>query len=351
MKILISVFTKDLESGEGLAAALRELQHDAFLIHADRFHWGIFAVSVARHLPFKFFKHNYWKKYKQITNKRILCAARAYLPNIYISIGGEHVYPEIIREISREGKTSSVCWVTDEAATLDEDDPCRWFNFSAYDHIFCVDELWGQSFQLFPIPRSYMPFAGDVRAYKLGNNAKKDIDVLFLGDFFPPHPHTASGYGRAVILSSILHEGISVAVCGSGLRAIARYFPEIRTAQVIPHPKSSEARNALYNRAKITVFLNPMLLKTDFTSELYNIALSGAFILTDEKKNAKKLFGETLQTFQNRTELISKIKQYLADVKGRIAIAKSTQVIATEHHTYSNRARFFVDELEKMHGK
>ena len=51
------------------------------------------------------------------------------------------------------------------------------------------------------------------------------------------------------------------------------------------------------------------------------------------------------------SELISKIKQYLADVKGRIAIAKSTQVIATEHHTYSNRARFFVDELEKMHGK
>lgn len=347
MKVLISACMKDMESTEAFARALRQLGHDVFVICADAAHPGFFLARAMRRIPLRSAKYDYWSAYRKIVNRRILDAADLKRPDIYLSVGGEHVYGETIRKISSAGRVSTVCWVTDEAAALDEDDPYRWLNFSAYDRLYCVDELWAQSLQLFPIPKIYLPFAGDSVAY-MPDIIDKDIDVLFLGDFYPSHPHIASGYGRAVILSSILNEDISVVGCGPGVRSMAPYIQRLKSVPVMALPESPAARNKLYNRAKIIICLSRMLLKTDYDPEIYNMALSGAFILTDGKENAKKLFGETLETFHTRSELVGKTKYYLLHDAERIEVAKKMRAVVAERHTYKDRAQQFLETLNSQ---
>ena len=300
MNVLISALKKDQQLGEGLSGGFSNLGEKV-----------------------------------RVTNSNILKEVKSFKPDLYISIGGEYVSPEIVDEIKQKYRIPAVAWITNEPAIMaDSQNPHRWLNFVNYDHLFVVDELWQQSLQMMTVPKTYLPWAGNDIYRPLG--LKKDIDILFMGEMTPANGYFSSGFGRALILNKLLKMGLPVTAIVPGIQKFFYYFPELKKYRYINRSFSDYQLNQFYNRSKIIVYINDLMLKTDFDQAIFNISLSKDFVITDSKLNQEKLFGPNMVTIKNFEELLNKIKYYLIHEDERRPIPA---------HNYKERAEKLVTTL------
>jgi spore maturation protein CgeB len=146
---------------------------------------------------------------------------------------------------------------------------------------------------------------------------KKDINVLFL-DF--PKDDLTTKFGRKKVLNYLREKGFNPFVLKKNI--------------------DSQRLNQFYNRAKIIIYLNPLLLKTDFANVVYDVLLSGSFLLTDYKTNAEKLFDNQLITFKTLDQLVGQLNYFLSHEKEAKTQAKILREIVLKSHTMRKRQEY-----------
>ena len=341
LKIIVSSGGVNEKYARSLCVALAELGHTVRFLE-DRFSWRVGLAKLGSYIPLRIGIANYHREYRDVVNRRLLKEARLFRPSFVLVVGGEYVTFSTVEQIQKELHIPVACWVLEEPAAADIYHPFGWMNYSSYSRLFVIDELWTQSLQLFPAPKTYLPIAGDDAVYK-SLDIKKDIEVLFVGSFFPEDRHIVSGFGRAVLLDCLNRAGFSVKVVGNGAKKIRFFFPHLKVDAV--EDSRAFSLNELYNRAKVVIYINPLLLKTDFDQHVFEIALSGAFFITDRKVNALKLFENELSVIHAPEELISETKRFLGDPAERDRIRKNVRSIALRRHTYRRRAEELIGYL------
>lgn len=207
-------------------------------------------------------------------------------------------------------------WVMEEPALMDNDNQYRWLEYGSYNRLFVVDELWAQSLQLFSAEKIYLPMGGDDLIFK-PISTKKDINVLFLDISSVPEDDLSTKLVRKKIIRWLRERGFNPFV-----------FSKKTSGPVL---------NELYNRAEIIVYINPLLLKTDFSNVVYDILLSGSFLLTDHKTNAEKLFDGQLTTFKNSNQLVNHLTYFLNHEDEAKEKVKILQEIVLQNHTIRKR--------------
>lgn len=310
MNILISAFKKDRQAGAGLFDGFNALGKKVRLIFPDKFFW-------------------------RLPDKNIIRVIKSFKPDLYISIGGEDVSSATLGEIKQRYKIPVIAWITNEPAVMaDSRKPHCWLRFVNYDHLLVVDELWQQSLQMMTVPKTYLPWAGNNIYRPLG--LKKDIDILFVGEMTPANGHFSSGWGRALILNKLLKANLPITAIAPGIRKFFYYFPELKNYRYINRSFSDYRLNQFYNRSKIIIYINDLMLKTDFDQAIFNIALSKNFVITDSKINQNKLFGSNLVTIKNFEELLDKVRHYLTHENERRPVTA---------YTYRERAEKIITTL------
>lgn len=204
----------------------------------------------------------------------------------------------------------------EEPALIDSRDPYCWLDYGSCEKLFVIDELWAQSLQLFPNEKIYLPLGGDNSVFK-PSVVEKDIDILFLDTPSLPEDDLSTKFGRKKYLNWLRNESL---------------YPFVLKGNI-----SSQKLNQFYNRAKVVIYINPLLLKTDFSNVVYDVLLSGSFLLTDYKTNADKLFDGKLATFKNLDQLIEKTNYFLNYQEETRERAEILRKIVLERHTISKR--------------
>jgi hypothetical protein len=339
MKVVIVAFSKDRAASLELARGFTELGDEAIVLSDD--HSDILSglVSLGSYFPSKRVAARSDVVRREGGNKRILAQTLSLKPDLCFVVGGEDIAPETVVAINNAG-IRTAAWITEEPANIEPRNPFRWLNFEPYSHIFAVDKLWAQSLQLFPIPKTYLPFGGFVPA-EFSRMQKQDIDVLFVGDLFPRYPDTISGYGRRIILKKLLQANLISKAITPGFSKTDFLSPELGeyNAKIIDRDFTTDEMVSWYRRARIIVYIGSLLFKTDFDAALYRMIFEGAFVITDFRTNADKLWDSALPAVKSINELQEKIHWYLLNEDERKKTAEKLATIASARHTYAERAR------------
>jgi spore maturation protein CgeB len=99
---------------------------------------------------------------------------------------------------------------------------------------------------------------------------------------------------------------------------------------------------ATYQKAKITVDINRMVIRNGFTQRAFDVPASGSFLITSSKPVVHELFitngpQQEVAVFRSQRELMQQIDYYLVHDEERCAIAERGMKKILTAHTYDHR--------------
>jgi spore maturation protein CgeB len=97
-----------------------------------------------------------------------------------------------------------------------------------------------------------------------------------------------------------------------------------------------------YQRTKITVDINRLVIRDGFTQRVFDCLAAGGFVLTSHKKVVEELFSRSgpsqeIAVFTNETDLRRQIDYFLKHDDERRAIAERGRKKVLARHTYAHR--------------
>lgn len=258
--------------------------------------------------------------------------------DLVIVIQGDYFLNSDIVTIQKDFEIPVVNWIVHDPALSEFFDPMRLGELAEYSHLFIADEAWLPGVYFFGKPVTYLPLAGDSEVFKPLVDTKKDIDIFFTGDLFPPSPGKTSGLVHARVLEGLLVKGFNVHASVSGRAAMEKFVPMLKKLIVVRGRQTPESLNALYSRSKIVLTLFPLDYKKDATENFFNTALSGSFQLVEQKRNIEKSFSKSVVVFRSQEELVELLSGYLKDAPAREASAAALYDEVRRAHAYQERA-------------
>jgi spore maturation protein CgeB len=259
-------------------------------------------------------------------NDEIKRIAKAFRPDLVLSIKGEAVEPETIEWIREELGAKTALWYPD--------DP-RFFNSlvryiaPSYDHVFTASEKAIDMYKEIECRRVYfLPFACEPTVHKKlippdGRDACNGLDVVFVGTYTRR---------RGRLIRALERAGIKVEVYGP----YWRYFK-----------RSRNVHNGVYGPEMVKVFNSAKIvlnihveddLSYKVNMRTFEATGCGSFLLTDYAYGMGKLFrvNEELAVYANENELVKLAKYYLNEDERKV-VGKRSQERAYKEHTYENR--------------
>ncbi len=220
--------------------------------------------------------------------------------------------------------------------------PPLWF-FTPYDLVFSSLPEFVNFFKKNKIQAEYLKLAFEPEILNYLKKEENQYPITFVGSFSKYH----------LEFIDILEEVIkkfpeSVFIWGYGIENIK--------SDLIKKRYQGEAfgldmYNILYN-SQITINRH-----ADFAKEyannmrLFEATGTGAFLITDYKKNLNDLFktGVEVEDYNNVEELNNKIEYFLKNDKERIEIAYNGQQKTLKEHTYEKRMQELVEIIKKYY--
>lgn len=210
-------------------------------------------------------------------------------------------------------------------------------NFKYVDEVFCIDRNWAKYIEIFsPKKIHHLPLAGNPDDFYPTPKEKIIYDVSFIASVPEQSP---DGLIRANLANSIA-KNLRVGVFGSGWKYWLRYFPELadRLGNKI-QPNIFEV-NKIYNQSKVVVNFHSTGHASSISSRTFEIALAGAFQITDYREDLSLLFpANYFPLYENLKEMNEQIAKWMPLEKERMALVEKQRKHILENHTWLNRAR------------
>jgi spore maturation protein CgeB len=149
---------------------------------------------------------------------------------------------------------------------------------------------------------------------------------------------------RRDLIRTISHLGVMV--CGDpGWRRLFR--DEVRFLGYLDNRKELPK---LYNASKINLNITKSQLRTALPMRVFDISASGAFLLTDYRRDLGELFdleGEIV-FYRDREDLRRKAEYYLAHEDEREEIAERARQRILRDHTYRDRLEEMIKVVKRV---
>jgi len=266
-------------------------------------------------------------------NETFRRAVHRIKPDVVLSVlcWGEPLTPETLAEASSAVRLG---WLMDDPFGY-EDSRLETL-FGAFDHLYTVDDGWGENVERMTGRRPHwLPCGADPHSHGLATAsvqepALKD-HIVYVGSSCAGHP---TGAYRRALLESL--DGLPLAIFGdqgwldAGPRLAAAYRGG---------PVSSEEADRVYASSAIALNLHHPQFRRGTSLRTFAICCSGAFQIADWREGLDCWLrsGVELETFRTPQELRALSVRYLADDTARERIARAGQVRVLAEHTYRHR--------------
>ena len=106
---------------------------------------------------------------------------------------------------------------------------------------------------------------------------------------------------------------------------------------------------AVYCSAKINLNISSFQLVTAVNQRVFDVPACGAFLLTDERQDAARLFtpDQDIVLYRDFDELRKKAEYYLSHDDERLTMAERGRTRVLREHTYAHRAGTIIDVLKR----
>lgn len=173
---------------------------------------------------------------------------------------------------------------------------------------------------------------------------QKIYDVSFIASVPEQSP---DGLIRANLANSIT-KGLRVGIFGSGWKYWLRYFPELADRLGKRSQPNIIEVNKIYNQSKIVVNFHSTGHASSISSRTFEIALAGAFQITDYREDLSLLFPPNyFSLYENLKEMNEQIAKWLPLEKERRIITEKQRECILANHTWLHRAKKIMEVYDK----
>lgn len=270
-------------------------------------------------------------------SKKLVKKTIDFKPDLIISTESM-IPPNAITEIKKQTGATVVCWFTDSIANLDR----QYMLASPYDILFTKEPFMADIFRkklgknTFYLPEACNPVWHKITDLNDEEKRHFSCDINITGNMY---------YYRALILENFMDYNIKIwgPVFSKWLDSPTRKFFQ---NEYLAKEKKAKA----FRAAKIN-------LNTMHYSEIYGvncrtfeIAGCGGFQIADFKPALKDLFeiDKEIVVFETLKELKEKITYYLSHEKERNEIALKGYERAHKDHTYEQRLKTIIREVNNL---
>ena len=211
------------------------------------------------------------------------------------------------------------------------------FEYDSFDYVYISSNYWSEHIKDILKKMNSSTFVSpllqctDSEVFK-HIDTKEDIDILFVGN------------SRKVfrkIIKDLLPIKYDVHIYGT----LWEEFIDNRYIKGVNIPNDELYK--YYNRAKIVLndHWEDMKEKGFISNRIFDVSACAKFIITDEVKGLKDIFGDSIVSYNgSREDLINKIETYINNKNLREEKAKKAQKIVLKYHTFDKR----VEEIDNM---
>lgn len=101
----------------------------------------------------------------------------------------------------------------------------------------------------------------------------------------------------------------------------------------------------IYRRTRVNLNITSPQLVTAANQRAFDTAACGAFLLTDSRRDSRRIFGNTMGVYKNERDLRDKVRYYLRHETERLQMAAAARDVVMNGHTWEDRAREVIDVL------
>jgi hypothetical protein len=231
------------------------------------------------------------------------------------------------------GGQRTIAWVISHPDTIDPDELGR------YDHVTAASLTWAQrASSVTGVEVEVMLQATDARRFH-PDTAEPDTgaELLFVGN-------TRDEYRRTV--REALEAGLPLTIIGRGWQ----YFLDDLSCVAAPSIANAEL-SAAYRSAGIVLSDHFRDMGRDgfLANRLFDAAASGARVITDEVTGIEGLFGDSVQVYRTREDLVRLATDPDRDALfGDDAARRAVAADVREKHSFAARARRLVEIAAKL---
>ena len=284
---------------------------------------------------------------RRLINHRLVSAARSWRPDLVLEAGGERIFPETIDNLRALGITTAL-WTID---TLHKADT-RPALATAFDHVFCGGTEMIEALRDIPLrhPPVWLPFACDLQKHHPVELSAQDealyaCDIAFVGSLHPAlYPQ------RLLMLEGVADLGL--ALWGPGAEDLPAASPLKKCVRGGKTPPFEWLK--IYSAAKINLcahYVDPegKLPCYQASPRIYEVMACGGFVLSDKRSDLEALFIEDREIVFAATpqKMREKALFYLAHTGERKAIAKAGQKKVLAGHSYTDRMKTLLEEVNR----
>lgn len=280
---------------------------------------------------------NYYKNMvRNKTNQLILKKYSEFKPEVVMVIKGDMLTRNTLMKM-RDSKI--ILWIFD--SIFEEREVYK--NLDLYNYRFMFEKTDVARLKKQDIESWFLPLAVDESVYFPTNVPKKDIDLLFIGAFYPK---------RVSILEYLIKNfskmNIQIYNRYTGFFAIKRsikyFFKKYRKYFMNKFVTPKEA-NKLYSRTKIAINIHHEQSKYGCNARFFEILGAETFQLVDNNKFIVEVFSDKVKTYENYEDLKNKIKKYIDNEDLRAAIAEKGYQEVIKNHTFTQRIKYILSKL------
>lgn len=281
----------------------------------------------------------YYEEYVSGFNRHVLALYESFHPDLVFVVRGSKLRAQTLDAMSSSVK---VIWLHDSAKRSDITPE----QMSCYDHIYVFeagDVAWLE--ETHGLKARFLPMAFDPVVYHPLENVKKDIDLFFVGKYYPE---------RREILERLANDFPDRRLCFHG--RYVRYREPATWVQYAGYKLAGKGQtfinsslnpaeiNRMYARSKICLNMHHAQSSHGCNPRVYEIMGAGAFQLVDDLPYIRETLGNVLAGYASYEQLRNQIASFLDDDGAREAAAKSARDLAMAQHTFSHRVGEVLDD-------
>ncbi len=286
-------------------------------------------------------------------NTGLLNTAKKYNPKLIFIYRGTHIYPETITAIKQELPDCVMYGYNNDDPFAKGHPPWLWRHFlksvSQYDLVFAyrhhnLDDFKKIGVRRVELLRSwFLPDQNHPVILTKNEKATYECDVVFIGHY--------ENDGRLEYLEEIVRNGYKLRLFGpdyewNHLLAKSKILKHLAPVHLV----WNEDYNKALCGAKIALCFFSKLNRDTYTRRCFEIPATKTLLLAEYSDDLSSLYqaGEEADFFQNKEEMIRKIKLYLGNDSLRKCVSKNgNQRVITDGHDIVSRMEKVIDFMRR----
>ena len=274
----------------------------------------------------------YYDAYIASFNQHVLSCYRAIQPDLILVIRGSKLTAATLEAMASAVR---VLWCHDAVRRCDiTPDQLR-----CYDYRFVFEEsdvAWLA--EHYNLDAHFLPMGFDPEVYHPLARPVQDIDVFFVGKYYPSRRHTLERLAKDFPMHTLRFYGRHIRYREPDTWLRSLYYIGIGQGQIfVNHSLDPVDVNRMYARSKICLNMHHAQSNYGCNPRVFEIMGAGAFQLVDATPYILEKFGDLLITYDSYDSLRQTITAYLPDDHLRHEAAQKARQVALNEHTFFHR--------------